>query len=109
MTGRMHSLRRLTTAAMCSLLLLVLAPCGSVWSASSGAVEGHAAGVKAVAPTVAIGQRVHVAPPASHVVADADRYRLHSVSVQWGSVATEAYHLPVLRTSTSRPRAPPVS
>lgn len=91
MTGRLHSLRSLGAAAMFALLLLlVLAPCGSVCCTRSGALGAHAVGVKAIAPTAAIGPRTHVATPTSQVVADAAWYRLHPATVQLGRAATDA-------------------
>ncbi len=109
MTGRLHSLRGLATAAMCALLLLVLSPSESVCCARSGASGAHTAGVKALAPTVATGQRVHLATQTSHVVADADWYRRHSTGVGLASVAAGASYVSALPTSTTRSRAPPVS
>ncbi len=108
MTGRLRSLRSLGAAAMFALLLLVLAPCGSVCCTRSGAVGAHAVGVKAIAPTVAVGPRTHVATPTSQVVADAAWYRLHLATVQFGRAATDASLASAMASPATQPRAPPV-
>lgn len=108
MTGRLHSLRRLGTAAICALLLLVQAPYGSVCRTLPGAAGAHAVGVKAIAATVAIGPRIFVGAPTSPVVADAARYRLQSTNLQFGGAETEAFFASALGSPATRPRAPPV-